>query len=758
MQTARVASLTLANAMIFQQILSDNNPDVKKLSHTVLGGDVARNFAEVWGFILDNINYVPIFTIARKIVLDIQGSPGTDEALKKLAETAEDITKRRAALRHDLMGRIYHRLIADAKYFGAYYTTVPAAALLLKLTLDPDDVAIDWSDIEEIKKLRIADLACGTGTLLKAALQTVVDNYVRACAEKGIKPDLTTLHQVMVEECLYGLDVVEFSIHLAASALAIHEPEVQFHEMKLWTLPLGSTGAHLTKLGSIELFGSHQATVQADLFGAVAGSERITGKGGSLEKVRIPSLDLCVMNPPFVRSVGDNLLFGNLPATQRTRMQTALKNLVRRDNISANVTAGLGSVFAALGNRYVKQGGHLSLVLERSLLSGVAWQKTRRLIGDKYQVEYVIVSHQPGGWNFSENTNLSECMIIARRRTYAEGEKLQPTKFINLWRKPTSSIEAMTLAQAIKAVSGVTLEKHTGTENLKIGDKKVGEVILAPDARISRGIWHYEAAFKQTDLCRAAFFLTKSEIYIPGRGNVGKLPTTPLLKLGALGPDRRDIHDGFEEDPTSTAYRAFWGHDTNLTQSMAQMPNTGLSALPAAQPGRNLRDPQLLWSRSGRVLIAERLRLNTTRVVSIRLSENVLSNTWWTLRLFEHDSISVEDAERILTLWLNSTLGIFSLVAARVDTEGAWIGMKKPILKSLAVLDPYALKPAQRAKLVRAYDEFASQRFKRIPDIADDETRGKIDAALMDALGINDDLSVLRRMLAQESLITGARS
>jgi len=158
MQVARVASLTLANAMIFQQILSDNDARVQKLSHTVSGSDVAKNFAGVWGFILDNINYVPIFTIARNIVLDLQGSPGTDEALKKLAETAEDITKRRAALRHDLMGRIYHQLLADAKYFGAYYTTVPAAALLLKLTLDPDDYPIDWSDLEQIKKLRIADL------------------------------------------------------------------------------------------------------------------------------------------------------------------------------------------------------------------------------------------------------------------------------------------------------------------------------------------------------------------------------------------------------------------------------------------------------------------------------------------------------------------------------------------------------------------------------------------------------------------------
>lgn len=757
MQIARVASLTLVNAMIFQQILSDNNARVQKLSQTASGSDVARNFADIWGFILNNINYVPIFTIARKIVLDIQGSPGTDEALKKLAETAEQITKRRAALRHDLMGRIYHRLLADAKYFGAYYTTVPAAALLLKLTLNPDTYAIDWSDLEQLKNLRVADLACGTGTLLKAALQTVVDNYVRASSEKGSTPDLTALHKIMVEECLWGLDVVEFAIHLAASALAIHEPNVQFHEMKLWTLPLGSTRAHSVKLGSIELFSSHQATVQADLFGSVAGPERVTGRGGTLERVRIPSLDLCVMNPPFVRSVGGNLLFGNLPAPQRARMQTALKRLVREDNIPANVTAGLGSVFAALGNRYVKPGGHLSLVLPRALLSGVAWQKTRRLIGGSYQVEYIIVSNQPGGWNFSENTKLSECLVIARRLNHVAGERPQPTKVVNLWRKPKSSIEAMTLAQAIKEAPGVTLEGK-GTENLKMGDNKVGEIILAPSIRMTRGIWHHEAAFRQTDLCRAAYFLTKSEIYIPGRGPLGKFPSTTLLKLGALGPDRRDIHDGFTKDSTATAYRAFWGHDTSATQSIEQTPNTGLSARVAAQEGRNLRDPHLLWSRSGKVLIAERLRVNTTRVVSVRLTENVLSNTWWTLRIFERDETSPEDAERILTLWLNSTLGIFSILAARVDTEGAWIEMKKPILKRLVVLDPFALQSEQKNKLVRAYEAFSSNIFRSIPEIAVDETRARIDAVIMEALGIDDDLGILRRMVAQEPLITGSRS
>jgi hypothetical protein len=35
-----------------------------------------------------------------------------------------------------------------------------------------------------------------------------------------------------------------------------------------------------------------------------------------------------VMNPPFVRSVGGNLLFGNLPELDRGVMQDKLKRLV----------------------------------------------------------------------------------------------------------------------------------------------------------------------------------------------------------------------------------------------------------------------------------------------------------------------------------------------------------------------------------------------------------------------------------------------
>src|SRR2546430_12990399 len=90
-----------------------------------------------------------------------------------------------------------------------------------------------------------------------------------------------------------------------------------------------------------------------------------------------------------------------------------------------------------------------------------------------------------------------------------------------------------------------------------------------------------------------------------------------------------------------------------------------------------------LWHLKARLLVAERLWLTTTRLVAIRTSEKVLSNTWWPIATDYGGTL-----DKILALWFNSSLGLLSLIASRVDTRGAWIDLKKPILEELAVDDP----------------------------------------------------------------------
>ncbi len=754
LRVSRIASLTLVNAMIFQQILSEGNEDVAPLARSIAEEHVGEALLRTWQFILAEIDYIPIFSLARDIVRELLGTPDLDEALRYLARSAIRITSRRAALRHDLMGRIYHRLLADAKYYGAFYTTIPAAAILLKLTLDPAHVPIDWANVESIRQLRIADLACGTGTLLKSALQTVVDNHVRARADQQLLPDLPSVHKVLVEEVLGGLDVIPFAIHLAASALAMHEPQVRFGDMHLYTLPLGT--GHPIRLGSLELLLSRIVEVQADLLGGVlAGPERMTAAGQVPGRIEVPLLDLCVMNPPFTRSVGGNLLFGSAPPAQRRRMQSRLGEIVRRQNVQANITAGLGTAFAAIGHSLVKPGGHLALVLPRALLSGVAWKRTRLLIGANYHVRNIVVSHEPDHWNFSENTQLSECLIVARR--LGQGETPEPTKIVNLWVQPKSSVEALAVAELIRCAPGVYLDPGTGVDEVRTETQKIGEVIFCPPARIRAGQWNVEAAFAQTELCRVAYFLSQGEVYVPGEGRVGPVPLVRLREIASVGPDRRDIHDGYRLAASTTRYAAFWGHDTASVQGMAQSPNRHLSPLARAQRGRPLRDPILLWSRSGRLMLAERLWLDTLRVTSVRLRQRALSNTWWPIAISGQHAIAAEDIERVLAMWFNSSLGILSLIAARVDTRGPWIELKKPIVEELPVLNPSSLTARRRQALLDAYEELSREVLQPLPEIDGDEVRARIDVAVARALGLKADLASIRALMAVEPLIVGAR-
>jgi hypothetical protein len=169
-------------------------------------------------------------------------------------------------------------------------------------------------------------------------------------------------------------------------------------------------------------------------------------------------------------------------------------------------------------------------------------------------------------------------------------------------------------------------------------------------------------------------------------------------------------------------------------------------ALAEAKNSRNLRDAHLLWSRSGRLLVAERLRLTTARLVAIRTSEKVLSNTLW--------PVATDGLDKILALWFNCSLGLISLIASRVDTEGAWVELKKPTLEDLLVLDASKLSETARNNLNQAYNKLAKLEIQALPQIAEDEARGKIDATVAGALGLKDDLSMLRKLLGAEPIIS----
>jgi hypothetical protein len=141
-------------------------------------------------------------------------------------------------------------------------------------------------------------------------------------------------------------------------------------------------------------------------------------------------------------------------------------------------------------------------------------------------------------------------------------------------------------------------------------------------------------------------------------------------------------------------------------------------------------------------------------LVAIRIDEKVLSNTWWPVATYA-EGVSETVLDRIMALWFNCSLGLLSLIAARVDTRGAWVDHKKPVLEELLVLDPRGLSEAVRDDLCREFDEVQRLELLSLPHIAVDEVRGRIDTAIARALGVDDDFSMYRRLLAAEPLLSG---
>ncbi len=368
----------------------------------------------------------------------------------------------------------------------------------------------------------------------------------------------------------------------------------------------------------------------------------------------------------------------------------------------------------------------------------------------------VLSSHDPSRWNFSENTDLSEVLLLARKKNRRAKKALRVgarTQFINLWTNPTTSVHSLALVDSVcrngSAPIGNGRNAEHGISEIFVGVQKFGEAVDIDWSELKAGPW-IGGAFAQTNLVRAAWFLRQGIIYQRGQNGIISIPVTLLGKLGELGPDRRDIADGFTIAAGRTSYPIYRGHNANEVRMMSARPTGYLAPRSNAAKGRPKRDVGLLWPRAGNVMIAERSRLNTQRLLAVFLDEAALSNVWWPLKL-ENDDI---DAAKVLTLWLNSTLGLLTSIAHRVPTEGPWVSFKKPTLLNLPVLNVTRLSDSQKSQLAGAYDSLCAQEFNTIAHMADDPVRASIDDSLSRVLGL-PSVAHLRNELAMEPIISG---
>ena len=742
------AGLLLVDALVFHEIIASSHEKVPTLSTLTSAKNLKKELETSWQFIIHNIDYEPVLEIALNILMNIPASPVVDKQLRSLANLAYDIASSKVLLRHDLFGRIYHRLLLGnlVKYYATYYTSIPAARLLARLLINlPSNLDAKGTPPKyNGEPLRVVDFACGSGTLL-SAIYKEMDTRHRIEAE-----DLAVdeMHKYLVEKGIWGFDVLHHAVHLAATVLALHNP-IPVEDSKLFALRLGD-GKYL---GSVNFLSSSELNQEMMLTTrhAAGGAEKIGVKRKRLEPIAVPDFHICIMNPPFTRSVGGNLLFGSLPKKDRALLQKCLRDLLREKGLSGIGQAGLGAVFVFIADKYLEENGRLGLVLPRAVLSGVSWQKVREKLLADYHVEYIITSYQTNNeWNFSENTDLSEVLLVARKKK--NNEKSHYTFFVNLWKKPSNELESIHLGTQLKELyeSGKLYDienSNASPYHLKLHGKKIGEVysVMITDSNFGK----YNI-FSQMELNRTLLFLRKGIVYLPDQGIVGNLRVTTLDKLGAeIGPDRRQVHSTFSVSKTvdDSFYRTFWGYDSSITKTISQRPNAWLEPK-NAQKARNL------WKKSGRLLIVERAWLSTYTVLAAYLSETVLSNVWWPVGI-------EDDTGKTLAVWLNSTLGLLLLLSMAVVTRGPWVDFKKEYLQEMPVLNIGRLSPKARATILELYRKRVGAKmvcelqFRAIPEeFASGYARKVIDEEIRKILGLDFTFDTLYKLLSKEPMLT----
>ena len=760
-EAANMAALVIINAMVFQERLASNEVAFQPVSAAMRDGRFSRmTLLQVWKHIL-SIDYYPIFSMARDVVRELSEVEATD-VLGECARTAAALLGMGAVGRHDLAGRIFNRLISERKLLAAFYMSIPASTLLAGLALSPDRWShVDWSNAKRISQLRVVDPACGTGTLLMAAYRQIVQNHSATASDDSDDP---FLHQALVEKVITEADVVQAAIHLTAATLAAMSPSVRFEQMQLHTLRLGRDSSKKIWLGSLDWL---EAPETQSFFSTT--EEQIGAASGTGGIVQRPMTDLVISNPPFTRRGSDggkeealsrvfSLPEGDLESQQAIAKRTSA--LLK--GTSANQMAGHASSFTVLADRMVSPGGRIALVLPVTALFGESWREVRQMLSSKYEIEFVVSSHDPALLSMSYDTAIAEALLVARRLRGGEHPSGRG-RFVNLWRAPYQETDALALVRAVNAAASMPLLRSDGPpvggSPLVVGGEQWGEVVDGP---VGEASWT-SARWRRVVTGQFASALERGELWIEdGSRMAGTVPVAAMGDVCNVGPqDRRirgsigvfDAYHGWNGD---AQFPAIWSLDSSVHQSMSSEPNAWL----APKPGH---DHQPVWSQAGTLQITWDVRYNAQRVMAVRTDLRTLGvRAWHTLSVHEDDPVIRSRLEIALALWCNSTLGML-LHADHSNSaqEGRGQG-NKGMLESLTTLDVRKLKAWQLDEVVAIWQDFRNRKFQAFHQCAVDPVRIALDERIVrDLLGLGEDVAAsvaqLRSLLASDPSIHGSK-
>lgn len=703
-QTRRMAGAILANALVFHQRIAGMHDGIRPL-RLVCGANIPNPQSatlEAWNKIL-GINYWAIFAIARDILNQLPDAYAA-RILTALRQTAQDFDAAGVDHAHDLTGQIFQRLISDRKYLATFYTRPASAALLARIAMSKLE-GVDWSDASAIGKLRIGDFACGTGALLSAVYEQVAARHANAGG------DPANLHQTLMEEVLYGCDVMPSAIHITGSTLSGAQPSVGFNQSRLYTMAYGRQSDGSVKIGSLELLQPSEVMTLFNTNDPALRTGSVGEETAAQVNVDIPDdgFDLVIMNPPFTRATNHegahadvtNPAFAAFDATDadQTAMGERINQLGKDTCYHGN--AGIASAFVALGHRKLKPGGVLALVLPLSAAAGLSWQDFRHLLAREYSgLEVISVAANGNEMSFSSDTGMAECLVVARKNSDA-GQKSVSVRFASLSRRPKSFVHAAAVAGNVIGVENRrSIEDGPyGGSPLSIGDELIGELLAGP---ADNGHWS-GVRLLDGSLAQTAHALTQSQLWLPGRPNPRPLPVAPLGEVGKLGLVHRDItgpapRGPFDKvAPSSTAtYPALWNHNAKQETRIVCEPDSQLRVRQGME-----EKAAMVWATASRSHLNLEYTFGAQPLAIAFTERDSIGGVVWPNVIFEYTGFDYAFA-----VFGNSTLGLLSYWWHSSRQQSSKARMTIRSAENLPVLDFRTLSDAQIATAQAIFDDF----------------------------------------------------
>ena len=776
------SALIWLNALLFQELLA-RNLEISKLPGEFRDRVIPRpepsghprKIREQWEAILE-INWWPIFHVACES-LRVAPPYEAAHALRQLIAVAEDIAVKGVIRRHDVAGRIFHRLLGTRKFLATNYTTIPAAVLLASLAFDSRRAPwsdIDWSSQSELGKLRIVDPACGSGTLLMAALQEALTLHRRA---GGDSESQGTAIQLLLENALHGYDVVPAAVHLTAATLSMAETRQLIGPMPLFWMP-HDVHDRRARLGSLDFLERSPSRGIAQQLPAFVDKEhdpgRVTGSGERIYDAQMPGeCDLVIANPPYTRAGGPgasdhtdwNPIFGSaLSKADARAMQDALRRTL--SPTPASLYAGLGSAFMVLASEKVKAGGRIAFVLPATVLTGSRWSPIREMLLRDFDVDWVVVSHDarsrhakgnlPGRLfvAFSESTRIAETLIVATKKGYEGSNTGKCTRFVNLRRNPDGPIESMAIARALLEV--VSPRPDVNWHEIRVGDTVWGEMLNINQADLDAEAWTL-ATFMQGRLADLARTLASEGIWRVESRDL-RIPIARLEDVCELGPYHMQIknptHGLFDivetDDPTRAGSPAIWHHRSDRIRTI----ETGANARLQIRPGKDSVKQAEMLARASRLQLAGELRHAPQRVAAVLTDDPMLGVRSWITLSPKNPSTGKEEA---LGLWLNSTLGLLLRIVHANRPYLGRSGMPHELARRLPVLDIDRLTVDQLEAAHKLFGDLRHKPLQGFAHLGSDPTRRELDHRFFkEVLGYSAEaeLDQLSEMLNREPTLT----